>query len=123
MSTATATVALWCFARRQPVLPAFVRVRLNALATMTGVQFSLGVATLLHAVPVSLGSAHQTGALVLFSLTLWTLHGLRLPRSGAVLHRASQAVKSATRVRPTSAQTGIVSPSPVLQKRHSNTIV
>ncbi len=41
------------------------------------VQVILGVATLVHVVPVSLGAAHQGGALVLFSLALYSLHSLR----------------------------------------------
>ena len=39
--------------------------------------------TLLSAVPVHLGSAHQTGALTLFTVVLWTLHGLRRPAAAS----------------------------------------
>ena len=62
----------WMISRA--ALPPFVRTRLHAMLAMTGVQFSLGIATLLSAVPVHLGSAHQTGALTLFTIVLWTLH-------------------------------------------------
>ena len=65
---------------------------------MTGVQFSLGIATLVNAVPVWLGSAHQTGALVLFSLTLWTLHALRLPRAAPALRRAAMQMQRPSRL-------------------------
>ena len=41
------------------------------------------LATLLSAVPVHLGSAHQTGALTLFTIVLFVLHGLRAPRAAA----------------------------------------
>ena len=41
------------------------------------VQVALGIATLVHVTPVSLGAAHQAGALVLFSLALYSLHTLR----------------------------------------------
>lgn len=41
------------------------------LASLTLLQFSLGVFTLLYKVPVSLGAAHQGGAILLFGLTLW----------------------------------------------------
>jgi len=103
-STALGVVALWGAAMRQgPALPAFVRQRLHAMLAATGVQFTresssgqpsharssdpllrtVGVATLLSAVPVHLGSAHQTGALTLFTIVLFVLHGLRAPRAAA----------------------------------------
>jgi cytochrome c oxidase assembly protein subunit 15 len=41
------------------------------------VQVALGIATLVHVTPVSLGALHQAGALVLFSLALYTMHTLR----------------------------------------------
>ena len=103
-STALGVVALWGAAMRQgPALPAFVRQRLHAMLAATGVQFTresssgqpshvwssdplllrtVGVATLLSAVPVHLGSAHQTGALTLFTIVLFVLHGLRRAQSG-----------------------------------------
>lgn len=43
-------------------------------------QVALGIATLLYTVPVPLAAAHQAGALVLFSLALYSLHTLRQPR-------------------------------------------
>lgn len=42
-----------------------------ALASLTLLQFSLGVLTLLYKVPVHLGAAHQGGAVLLLGLTLW----------------------------------------------------
>jgi cytochrome c oxidase assembly protein subunit 15 len=44
---------------------------------MLAVQLSLGIATLLHAVPVALGAAHQVGAMILFGLLLRLNHVLR----------------------------------------------
>ncbi|MCR4346668.1 MAG: COX15/CtaA family protein [Sulfuricaulis sp.] len=41
------------------------------------VQVLLGIATVVNVTPVSLGAAHQAGALVLFSLALYLLHTLR----------------------------------------------
>ncbi|MFY7929781.1 MAG: hypothetical protein ACOVS5_12995, partial [Oligoflexus sp.] len=38
------------------------------------IQFTLGVLTLLHAVPVNLGSMHQIGACVLLLLALNNVH-------------------------------------------------
>ena len=43
------------------------------------VQVALGITTLLTYVPVSLGSAHQAGALTLFSVALALMHTLRRP--------------------------------------------
>ena len=40
------------------------------------VQVTLGIATLLLVVPVSLAVMHQAGAAVLFSLTLWVVYEL-----------------------------------------------
>ncbi|TAN49079.1 MAG: heme A synthase [Rhodospirillales bacterium] len=44
---------------------------------MAVVQVSLGVATLLLVVPVSLGSLHQAGAMVLLGLVIWARHEVR----------------------------------------------
>ena len=41
-------------------------------------QFVLGIAVLLHGVPVSLGAMHQTGAVLLLASLVWTAH--RMPR-------------------------------------------
>ena len=47
---------------------------LNALLIMVGVQFLLGVLTLILAVPVWLGVLHQVGAFILLSIMIFTLH-------------------------------------------------
>ena len=49
----------------------------NLLLAMFGVQVALGISTLLAAVPISLAAAHQAGAVLLFTLALWTTHELR----------------------------------------------
>lgn len=48
------------------------------LAALAG-QITLGVLTLLYAVPVALGAAHQGGAMVLMAAVLWINHELRVP--------------------------------------------
>jgi cytochrome c oxidase assembly protein subunit 15 len=53
------------------------RARLHFLAGMVAIQVALGISTLLLVVPVPLGALHQAGAVMLLTLTLWTLHGLR----------------------------------------------
>jgi Cytochrome oxidase assembly protein len=42
-------------------------------------QVTLGISTLVMYVPVSLGAAHQAGALTLFTVVLGLLHSLRRP--------------------------------------------
>jgi cytochrome c oxidase assembly protein subunit 15 len=42
-------------------------------------QYMLGVATLLHAVPVWLGTLHQAMAVLVLTAALLALHGLRAP--------------------------------------------
>lgn len=46
----------------------------NILLIMVGIQFLLGVLTLLLAVPVWLGVLHQVGAFILLSAMVFTLH-------------------------------------------------
>jgi cytochrome c oxidase assembly protein subunit 15 len=46
----------------------------NALLLMVGLQFILGVFTILLQVPVWLGVAHQVGAFILLSSMIFTLH-------------------------------------------------
>jgi len=50
----------------------------NAMLIMLAVQVSLGIATLLHQVPVALGSLHQAGAMILFAKLILLNHKLRL---------------------------------------------
>jgi heme a synthase len=49
----------------------------DLLCGMVFVQVALGIATLVLVVPIPLAAAHQAGALILFSLALWTAHELR----------------------------------------------
>jgi cytochrome c oxidase assembly protein subunit 15 len=65
----------WLTARRY-LLPAPARRATHWLLGWLAVQVTLGVTTLLYVVPVPLAAAHQAGALVLFSLALYTLHTL-----------------------------------------------
>ena len=54
-----------------------VRRGLVALGTAATAQMSLGIATLLHYVPVSLAASHQLGSLVVLSCGVYTAHSLR----------------------------------------------
>jgi heme a synthase len=73
---AVLVVALW-FSARRPGTPQRVRILSHALLGAFLLQFSLGIATLLLAVPVALGAAHQGGALVVFTVALVLAHALR----------------------------------------------
>ncbi len=61
------------------------RARLAAklLLLALAAQIALGIATLLLAVPVALGAAHQGGAMVLFGIVLWLNHELRVEAARA----------------------------------------
>ena len=66
----------WWRARGQALAPA-ARLACNALLAALALQIALGIATLLHAVPVALGAAHQGGALLVFTAALACAHTLR----------------------------------------------
>jgi heme a synthase len=73
---------LWWQVRRLP-LHAHAKRAAHAVLAMLVVQITLGISTLLLAVPVALGTAHQGGAMVLFGLVLWLSHELRCAPDGA----------------------------------------
>jgi len=58
-------------------LPRGVRTGLHLLLAMLAIQVTLGISTLLLAVPVPLAAAHQAGALALFTVMLYVTHRLR----------------------------------------------
>ena len=62
--------AFWYFTIRQIQEPQ-IRLALHLLLGMLAVQVSLGITTLLYAVPVALGAAHQAGALLLLTFALY----------------------------------------------------
>ena len=77
----TMLAVLWLWLRsRGAALGPRARLAVNLAAVMALVQPSLGIATLLLVVPVSLAAAHQAGALVLLGLLVWILHQLKRPR-------------------------------------------
>jgi cytochrome c oxidase assembly protein subunit 15 len=81
MSTVAATGILWLLARR--VAGGKLRLLANLALTLVLCQASLGIATLLFAVPVPLAAAHQTGAVLLLTAALLTLHATRPTRARA----------------------------------------
>jgi cytochrome c oxidase assembly protein subunit 15 len=64
---------LWWRARRT-----LAKVAAHHLLGMFLLQAALGISTLLLAVPVTLGAAHQAGAVLLLGAALWTTHALRI---------------------------------------------
>ncbi|MBI3918781.1 MAG: COX15/CtaA family protein [Betaproteobacteria bacterium] len=73
---------LW-FQARAAGLPRRLNAICNLLLIAVAAQIALGIGTLLLAVPVGLGAAHQGGALVVFTLALMLNHGLRAITRGA----------------------------------------
>ncbi len=71
--------SFWFMARRTP-LPRRPRIAIHLLLAMLAIQVTLGITTLLLVVPVPLASAHQAGALMLFTIAIFTSHALRNAR-------------------------------------------
>jgi cytochrome c oxidase assembly protein subunit 15 len=69
-------IGCWFYARKFELVGR-ARSAMNLLLFLGCAQFLLGVATLLMAVPVSLGVAHQGGAMLLFAAALYALRMLR----------------------------------------------
>jgi cytochrome c oxidase assembly protein subunit 15 len=70
--------AFWWFAQGRVTAPR-ARLALHLLLAALAMQIVLGIATLVNAVPVPLGAAHQAGALVVFTFALFINHQLRRP--------------------------------------------
>src|SRR5712691_7886230 len=66
----------WLKARREAA-PRRARLGAGVLLGALALQIALGIATLLHAVPVPLAAAHQAGALLVFSASIFVAHSLR----------------------------------------------
>lgn len=64
---------IWYRTRKLELTP-YQKKGTNLLLIMVGVQFLLGVLTLVLQVPVWLGVAHQVGAFLLLSIMTFTLH-------------------------------------------------
>ncbi|MBW7900780.1 MAG: COX15/CtaA family protein [Rhodocyclaceae bacterium] len=71
---------LWLKLRAAPQVSARARAAATLLVVAVAGQIALGIATLLLAVPIALGAAHQGGAMVVFAVLLWLNHELRVAR-------------------------------------------
>ena len=58
---------------------ASIAFRSNLVLAAVSLQFTLGIVTLLHGVPVSLGGMHQAGAVILLGCLLALIHGTARP--------------------------------------------
>ncbi len=65
------------FQARKAALPGRIRVLFHLLLAALVLQITLGIGTLLLAVPVALAAAHQGGALAVFTIALMINHALR----------------------------------------------
>ncbi|MBV8199060.1 MAG: COX15/CtaA family protein [Acidobacteria bacterium] len=78
LATLTALIGLAAFVagvvdRRRPALA------VAALGSAVVVQYALGVATLLNAVPIGLAVGHQAGAVAVLAAAIWLTHATRRP--------------------------------------------
>ena len=71
-------IATWWHSRWLVLVPRARRVA-NGLLVVVVLQVALGVSTLLLVVPVSLAAAHQAGAVLLLTVSLWLVYELRSP--------------------------------------------
>ncbi|KAI3428676.1 hypothetical protein D9Q98_007499 [Chlorella vulgaris] len=76
-TTLAGVATLWRYGSQLTALPPAARLCLHALAAATVGQVTLGITTLLTYVPVSLGAAHQAGAMVLFTIMLGLLYSIK----------------------------------------------
>ncbi len=68
-------IILWIwFTAKKTDLTLLQSKGVNSLVIIVGLQFLLGVLTLIYGVPVWLGVAHQVGAFILLSAITFTLH-------------------------------------------------
>lgn len=75
---ALAVLVPWLWLRvRASIVSRRERLAVNLLLAALVVQIALGISTLLLAVPVALGTAHQGGAVVVFAAALFVNHSLR----------------------------------------------
>jgi len=80
LSTAAWISGMLAYARSPAIWPMLTKSSRLAIGAVTGVaavQVSLGITAILYYVPVEIGSLHQTGALVLWTSSLFLAHSLR----------------------------------------------
>lgn len=83
---------MWWSTRKLDIHPA-IRTLIGSTVGMAGLQVTLGISTLLSYVPVSLGTAHQAGAMTLLTFMLLLNHTARKP-SMSLLKTLPQVARS-----------------------------
>ena len=86
----------WWRTLAAPLAPG-ARAACHLLLAALVLQVSLGIATLLLAVPVALAAAHQAGAALLLAASLWVAHELRVPASAPIAQSPAVRAHSARR--------------------------
>ncbi len=71
------SVPLFWYKSRKVELSKTTHLACSLFLLMLVIQVSLGIATLLHVVPIPLAASHQGGAVLLFAASLWVSHRLR----------------------------------------------
>jgi len=84
-------------------MPQVVRRGLMAVSGLVALQIGLGISTLMLYVPVTLGAAHQAGALALLTGGLYLVHGVRRVGHEALRHAAAAAAGVAGSAAPAAA--------------------
>ena len=74
--TVAFAIGLWFLSRRGELSPV-ARAAFTLLCLAALLQFGLGIAALLTAVPVALGALHQAGAMLLLTAAVFALYQLR----------------------------------------------
>ena len=77
ITTFVLTVLIWFYTRINN-LPLNIKNKANILLIIVIVQVSLGIATLISNVTIQFAIIHQSGALVLYTVLIWTLKSLPL---------------------------------------------
>lgn len=81
MATTSLGIAAYIYLRSRSLpLPRHSRLAVGALLGATCFQYALGITTLLTFVPVSLGAAHQAGAIGVLTAALHSIYALRTRR-------------------------------------------
>jgi len=93
---AVAVPLFWWRAMASAISPR-ARWACHLLVATLGLQVALGIATLVMAVPVALGAAHQGGAVLLLGAALWVAHEMRAATPAALPERTSVPPFSARR--------------------------
>ena len=75
ITTLILTTIIWFYTRIKN-LHRGIKIKVNILLLVVLIQVSLGIATLLTHVNISVAIIHQIGALIVYSISIWTVKSL-----------------------------------------------